>query len=337
MGCVSSLSARADGSGAIIGTAKSFIYSLDLAARSLAAGLRQLSENHAAAILDVRFPATVSDRFATASADGTVRVWDLNDYSVVCRAAGPDGVTATTVDFAGECLVSGWSDGKVRTYDSVTGELLWKIDDVHRTGVTALCVAFNHRFFVSGGMDGAIRVWDMRSRELVAHLKEHTMQVTAVQLFEDDVHVLSSSKDRSILCWDLRKEKRVANHTQRMGGLNCVAIYKDQMQFVSVGQERSLTWWDLREVQPLRVMPEAHGKEHCSTCVALTQFDAKAQLIATGGTDGIVQIWSFDSGQVIQRNQGHSAPVAAVRFSPDGRQLISVSSDGNILIWNVYL
>ena len=69
-------------------------------------------------------------------------------------------------------------------------------------------------------MDGEVRVWEIRSRELVAHLKEHTSKVTNLEVFFDDVHLLSSGRDRAILCWDLKSEKRISNHTQRMGGIN---------------------------------------------------------------------------------------------------------------------
>ena len=34
------------------------------------------------------------------------------------------------------------------------------------------------RFVVTGGQEGEVRVWELRSRELVSHLKEHSMRVT---------------------------------------------------------------------------------------------------------------------------------------------------------------
>ena len=103
--------------------------------------LNLLSENHSAALTAVAFPSAMSDRFGTASEDGTIRVWDLNDYSVMSHGRGPDGVLATCLGFASECVVvSGWSDGMVRTFDGMTGDLLWTIRDVHPDGVTALAV-----------------------------------------------------------------------------------------------------------------------------------------------------------------------------------------------------
>jgi WD40 repeat protein len=125
---------------------------------------------------------------------------------------------------------------------------LWQIDNAHKNGVTALCLSYNMKFVCSGGNEGECRVWEIRSRELVSHLKEHTSKVTKVQVFPDDIHLLSCARDRAILCWDLKNEKRVANQTQRMGGVNGFSIApSDQNKFVSVGQERKITYWDLRK------------------------------------------------------------------------------------------
>lgn len=44
-----------------------------------------LAENHTQAVQNVNYMAGVSDRFITSSADGTIRLWDANDYSVKAR------------------------------------------------------------------------------------------------------------------------------------------------------------------------------------------------------------------------------------------------------------
>jgi WD40 repeat protein len=57
---------------------------------------------------------------------------------------------------------------------------------------------------VTGGVQGEVRLWEMRSRELVSDFKEHSLPVTQVLLYDDDVHAISCSRDKSFLCWDLR-------------------------------------------------------------------------------------------------------------------------------------
>lgn len=69
-----------------------------------------VSENHRGSVTCVSYARGVSDRFATASVDGTVRVWDTADYGVLTTAVVRD---------AGEplCLVL----TQVRARDEPTG------------------------------------------------------------------------------------------------------------------------------------------------------------------------------------------------------------------------
>ena len=124
----------------------------------------------------------------------------------------PTGHPTCTI-FTDEIIISGWSDGKVRAFRVDNQELLWTIDHAHPSGVTAIDLAHNFKFLATGGNDGEIRVWEIRTRELISHLKEHTSKITKIEIFPDDVHLMSSSRDKSILTWDLKNEKRLSNHT----------------------------------------------------------------------------------------------------------------------------
>lgn len=49
-----------------------------------------VSENHRGSVTCVSYARGVSDRFATASVDGTVRIWDTADYGVLTTAVVRD-------------------------------------------------------------------------------------------------------------------------------------------------------------------------------------------------------------------------------------------------------
>lgn len=186
-------------------------------------------------------------------------------------------------------------------------------------------------------MEGEVRVWEIRSRELVSHLKEHTSRVTKVQLFDDDVHLLTSARDRSILCWDLKNEKRVSVQTQRMGGVNCFSIAPvDNNKFISVGQERKITYWDLRKTNAEVVLESSPymGESDELYSVAISRNN---KYFATGGSMGILRIYDFSSGQFIIECRAHTSAISQLRFSADDKQLISTGRDGLVSIWNIFL
>ncbi|GBG29146.1 Guanine nucleotide-binding protein subunit beta-1 [Hondaea fermentalgiana] len=315
--------------------------------------------NHCSAITSLSFAPGSNDEFATASSDGSIRVWHTEDYSVSMETTKsgtqhkqqlkqiqqiqtqqvPNAPAdyATCLHFTIDAILSGWTDGCVRSHHAQTGELLWCIKDAHAGGVTALRLSNNMRYVVTGGENGEVRVWEMRMRQLVSHLKEHTRAVTRIVLFDDDVHAISCSRDKSFLCWDLREDKRISAHTQRMGGINDISMNHDQTVVITMGQERTISFWDLRESSPIATIATQQQGMHEdeATCIAISHG---GDLFATGGMDKVVKLWAMVAGApvLLQTHVGHTGEVSAISFTQDDRQLVSVGLDGAIFIWNVF-
>ena len=188
-------------------------------------------------------------------------------------------------------------------------------------------MSHNRKFVVSGGEEGEVRVWEIRTREMILHLKQHSMAVTSLCVFDDDSQIITASRDRSILRWDLRLGQRNAALTQRMGGINSIVLMPDNSQVLSVGQEKRVSFWELREPSPLQWIDV--GSEQM--CVCRTSDGA---LFATGGGDHKVRVWHFESAKLVAEGIGHSRPIISLRFSPDDKQLVSVGVDGSVLLWN---
>ncbi len=328
-GPVVAMSFSPDKAEIVAGTSTGFVYRVRLE------GLQTLlvCENHFRAVKRVAFAPESSDKFATASDDGTLRIWDAGDYTVITTAVIKDAGSPTCLVYSLDMLVSGWEDGRIRAHDVDSGQPLWLIDNAHRGGVTALTLSHNQRFIITGGNEGEVRVWELRTRELVSHLKEHTLPVRSIALYEDNFHAISCSRDRSFLCWDLRSEKRITSHQQRMGGINGVALSSDQTIVLTVGQERRVTSWDLRDQNPTAVRDLSPNLDDEAQAIALSH---SGRLFATAGTAKLIKLWSFDTLELLAVGEGHSGTVTDLKFSPDDRQVVSVGVDGNVFVWNCY-
>ncbi len=65
-------------------------------------------------------------------------------------------------------------------------------------------------------------------------------------------------------------------------------------------------------------------------------FSLDGQLLATGGSDGIVRCWDVASRREILTCKGHSSWIRSVAFSPDGKTLASGASDQTVKLWNCH-
>ena len=326
-GGVSTLAPSQDLSSIIVGTTLGFQYRVR--PNDLANVL--ISESHTKPMTYINFPIGVSDKFATSSEDGTIRIWDGSDYTVISRCVSQGVPTCFVLTL--ELVISGWDDSRIKAFRADNGQSLWNIDNAHRGGVSALNLSNNLRFFSTGGNDGEVRIWEIRTRDMVSHLKEHTSKVTDVKILRDDCHLVSVSRDRCMLTWDLKSEKRVGAQTQRIGGINCVSLFGEKV--VTAGQERKINIWDLRQTQPISSV-EA-GPEHGSDEIYALAVSYDGRFVATGGEKQILRIWDLASLRIVAEGYGHSGHIVRISWAYDGKQVISVGKDNCTLVWNVFL
>lgn len=57
--------------------------------------------------------------------------------------------------------------------------------------------------------------------------------------------------------------------------------------------------------------------------------------MATGGTDCIVRLWTFPGMRLSKMFKAHTKEIDDLHFSPDSKQLVSVSKDGLALVWDL--
>ena len=134
MGACTSISLTSDGSHFFAGTSKATIYWCN--SNTIAPELRNTC--HSERINDIAFPGGYSELFATASVND-IRVWNAKTRQELLRIEVP-GLECYTVKFMsdGKSILSGWNDGKIRSFLPQSGKLFYAINDAHNHGVTSL-------------------------------------------------------------------------------------------------------------------------------------------------------------------------------------------------------
>ena len=251
MGAVTSISLTADSTHFFCGTNKSTIYWCDT--DSINPELRNTC--HYEKINDVAFPSGYSELFATCSLND-IRVWNTKTRQELLRIEVP-GLECHCVYFTadGKSILSGWNDGKIRSFLPQSGKLLYAINDSHNHGVTALCGTSDCQKIVSGGMEGEVRIWRIgrQTQIMDCSLKEHRSRVSDIRVNKADTQAVSSSFDGSCIIWDIISNTRIMCLFESTM-FKQVLYHPDESQVLTTGSNRKITYWDCFDGQAIRML-----------------------------------------------------------------------------------
>ncbi|KAA6325066.1 MAG: hypothetical protein EZS28_054115, partial [Streblomastix strix] len=99
-------------------------------------------------------------------------------------------------------MISGWSNGNIRSFGPESGRIQHVIGDVHKK-VTSITAFLKSPAIISRVSEGQVRLWKpgRDSQQLIATMKEYRMAVTAVRVTQDDLECVRSGSDGQVLTW----------------------------------------------------------------------------------------------------------------------------------------
>jgi WD40 repeat protein len=268
-------------------------------------------------------------RAVSASADGMLRVWDLESGRTVRRLEGHTGwVNAVAVAPDGRRAISASGDETLRIWDLDTGETIRQLQG-HLGRVRAVAVTPDGCRAVSASADRTLRVWDLDTGQTIRQLQGHLGRVRAVAVTPDGCRAVSGSADRTLRLWDLESGQTIRTLEGHSDWINAVAVTPDGRRTVSASADRTLRVWDLESGQTVRSL-EGHAAR--VRAVAITPDGHHA---VSASADGTLRVWDLDSGQTLRTLKGHADSVIAVAITPDGHHAVSASVDQTLRVWDL--
>jgi len=327
LGGVTSIALTRDGSHFFCGTTHSNIYWVDV--DTLTAELRNTC--HHERINQVAFPSGYSEVFATCSVTD-IRVWNASTRQELLRIQVPN-MECYCLEFMrdGRSIVSGWSDGKVRSFLPQSGKLLYVINDAHKNGVTAMAVSSDCGRIVTGGMEGEVRVWRIgrQTQTMDASLKEHRGRVWCIRIRQDDSQAVSASSDGSCIIWDLQtKTRSLCLFESTM--FKSIVYHPDESQLLTTGSDRKVGYWDTFDGQAIRVLEASEEGE-----LTTLSISKSGSHYVSGGEERLLKLWEYDEGVCKYIGVGHSSSISSCAIAPDQSFVVSVGSEGAIFIWTM--
>ncbi len=274
-------------------------------------------------------------RVATASEDGTARVWDLVGGEAVTPILAHDG-PVLRVEFRGDGgrLVTASADGTVRIWDLEGGRTRKARQMLHGTPVRIALFSPDGRQIVSGGFDGTIRVWDAEDGAPIGLPHRLGSSLLDLAFSPDGTRIATGTTEGRAEIWQLEVDRLRRLALLPHGGPVCrVAFSPDGIRIATACQDGTARVWDGRTGDPLTA-PLEHTLNQSVSDVA---FSPDGTRIATACQDGTARVWDARTGRLIEFKQsaiGHAIGVNEASFSPEGARVVTAGCDGTARIWD---
>jgi WD40 repeat protein len=322
---------------------------------------------HTGAILDLAINPDES-RIATASADATAGIWDIDSGQL--EVLEHDAAVTTAAFQESHALVTGSGDGAIRRWDS-SGRCLqnlhssregirciapagrgrfasgardgsiavWRENvelpefelSLHDDAVSAMLTLRKSDLIVSADESGAVLVWDPRNGAIVQHLEGHFGPVVDIQQLNCDTTLVTAGWDRSVRVWDVAAGRCRHVFRAHSDEITAVRVLDDDTSVVSVGWDSTVRLWRIpQDDQPVPSADE-DNRHHDEVAFVTTTPDARFAVSASN--DSTLRVWDVRNARCIGLLDGHENWVTHAALTSDGSVLVSASDDHTCRVW----
>ncbi len=311
-----------------------------------------------------------SDWLITASADGTVRRWNLKSATPELEseelhnengAAGsanepalkdrPDAeirirpLVKTAVSPDDQWVAMGTESGavKLRSLTSTTMHRLradtYLAPGRDRQTITALAFVRNGRSLVAGFENGVAWLWNLEAPGALPMLLAPSAsggtgarQISRIESSGDGRWLALASGDGAIDLWNVSGPQPRSIEMNQVSRISAVAISADSRSLFTGSADGFIDRWQLGDDGKVTLSKRVK----LAGCAVLTlAISADGRWLVTGGQDGAIRLWNEDLTPIGELQKRGDGRISAAEFSPDDRWLVTVSADGPVRLWDM--
>ncbi|MCS6885261.1 MAG: AAA-like domain-containing protein [Acidobacteriota bacterium] len=306
---------------------------------------------------------------ASASADTTLRLWDLTSYRNIAVIKHDSELSKLKFSPDGRLLATGDFSAKLNVRDIVAGNvLLYTVDFPDR--ITSIQFSPDGNHLAVGDRKGEVRIIDPKTGTQLTTLKAGTHYIWATEFSSNGKLLATAGADAIVRIWNTATWSLLAESPKLSDWINALTFSQDNKLIAIASRDGSIHILDIETLQQIQTI-KGHTYEvreviflnkllisgswdgtvriwdieRSTDWITLNGhkgrvyqaiFSPDQRLLATAGEDREIRIWSVsDNYSLLKTIDGHTADIRSIDFSPDSKLLASASYDGTVKIWDV--
>jgi WD40 repeat protein/predicted Ser/Thr protein kinase len=254
--------------------------------------------------------------------DGVARVWDIGANQLI--PSFPRGVISVALAAGGRTMVGGLENGWVQLVD-VESKVRLCAWNTWVDRINALCVLPDGDRVLVAGLLGS-GLWQLSTGRKLADV--HLAGVTAAAVSDDGTRCALAQADGHVFLRDASAPDRPLKDWRGHEGRVYRLRFTPGLGLLSAGEDgRVILWSDDGDGKPVCSYEGLGGQAMTATA------SPDGRWVAAGG--GRLCLWDARTGKLLDTSTAHTREVTDVRFTSDGRWLLSTSNDATVRLWEV--
>ena len=218
---------------------------------------------------------------------------------------------------------------EVRLLDPATGKAVATLSG-HSDYVRSIAFSPDGKMLAAGGGPpqqwGEIKIWDVQSHQLLKTIHGHNDCIYSIAWSPDGKLIASGSYDKTAKLWEASSGMELFNLKDHIDAVFAVAFSPDGKRLATASQDRTVKIWDIATGRRLYSLSDA------SDGLTALAYSPTGDRIAAAGYDKTIYIWRLgkDDGHLDQSLIADEDSILSLVWSPDGKTIITSSSDGSI-------
>ncbi|OQZ06731.1 MAG: hypothetical protein B6D36_03490 [Planctomycetes bacterium UTPLA1] len=274
-----------------------------------------------------------AQHIALGGSNDTVIIVELNNRQNTLALPAPMGprkdVTAVRFHPDGQLLALGREEGSAEVWNWRDRNLLWS-ERLHHAPIVSLAFSADGATLASGSNDRLIQLTDTETGSATRTLGGHTNTPSFIYFAKKGDKLVSAGLDGLLKIWDAADHPgtRVLEVNGRtLFGL-AYSADGERLAVTAAGGPDPIRVFDTRTWQRIQAFSGHRG------VVTSAAFSPDGELLATGGYDHDVRLWSIADGVCRAVLKGHDNFVESVAFCMGGSRVVSAADDATLRIWD---